>query len=427
MLTDDQVKSAPVKKKSYKLSDKDNMYLLVAASGRKYWKVDYTFIDKRSTYPIGEYPYLSLDAARIECSLIKNGIRKGIDPQAKMRELRLEAARKRKYTFRYVGEEWYDKKISGKSKSHSSRTWRLLDKELFPWLGDYPITKIRPDIILEVLRGIEKRGVIDTAYRTRQTASNIFDYAMSCYYCDSNPAACLRHSLAPRDKKHYPTLLDPYEVGRLLLNLDCYSGGASVRYGLKLLSHIFIRPGELIQLRWDYVNWKECRLDIPARVMKGKRDHVVPLSRQCQGIVQEAYQLSGKDSAYLFPSPRGNSRHLSDVALRTALRSMGYDNTTIVPHGFRPMARTMIAEQLHVNPIFIELQLAHKLPDPNRGAYDRTRHISERIGMMQQWSDYLDSLKAQAQQPRPPKLVFSSDRQFGRFPDQEDITPGQFG
>jgi hypothetical protein len=32
--------------------------------------------------------------------------------------------------------------------------------------------------------------------------------------------------------------------------------------------------------------------------------------------------------------------------------------------------------------------------NPNGRAYDRTAHLAERRVMMQQWSDYLDELKA---------------------------------
>jgi hypothetical protein len=39
-------------------------------------------------------------------------------------------------------------------------------------------------------------------------------------------------------------------------------------------------------------------------------------------------------------------------------------------------------------------RVAHAVRDPNVRAYNRTAYLPERRAMMQQWSDYLDELKA---------------------------------
>jgi hypothetical protein len=66
-------------------------------------------------------------------------------------------------------------------------------------------------------------------------------------------------------------------------------------------------------------------------------------------------------------------------------------------HGFRAMARTILDEVLGVRPDYIEHQLAHAVRDPNGRAYNRTAFLPERRNMMQQWADYLDTLKAKAE------------------------------
>jgi len=77
---------------------------------------------------------------------------------------------------------------------------------------------------------------------------------------------------------------------------------------------------------------------------------------------------------------------------------MGYNTKTeITGHGFRAMARTILHEELHFKPEVIEHQLAHKVPDALGSAYNRTKFLAERRTMMQQWSDYLDKLKAGAE------------------------------
>ncbi len=86
------------------------------------------------------------------------------------------------------------------------------------------------------------------------------------------------------------------------------------------------------------------------------------------------------------------------AAVNATLRRMGYDTKTeITGHGFRAMARTILAEELHIRPEVIEHQLAHKVPDALGTAYNRTKFLKERRVMMPQWADYLDHLKVGAE------------------------------
>jgi integrase len=85
---------------------------------------------------------------------------------------------------------------------------------------------------------------------------------------------------------------------------------------------------------------------------------------------------------------------MSDNAILAAMRRLGIGKEEMTGHGFRAVARTILDEVLGVRPDFIEHQLAHAVRDPNGRAYNRTAHLAERRTMMQQWSDYLDGLKA---------------------------------
>jgi hypothetical protein len=64
----------------------------------------------------------------------------------------------------------------------------------------------------------------------------------------------------------------------------------------------------------------------------------------------------------------------------------------------------MLAEQLEVDPLVIEAQLAHSVRDANGRAYNRTTYIRQRVAMMQKWADYLDALAAKAD-PQPLRAV----------------------
>jgi integrase len=87
---------------------------------------------------------------------------------------------------------------------------------------------------------------------------------------------------------------------------------------------------------------------------------------------------------------------MSENTLLGALRSLGYERTRMVPHGFRATFRTLADEVLHERIDVIEHQLAHNVRDTLGRAYNRTQHLTERRAMMKRWASYLDVLRAGA-------------------------------
>jgi len=165
-----------------------------------------------------------------------------------------------------------------------------------------------------------------------------------------------------------------------------------VTAALRLSPLLFVRPRELRHMEWDEIDWDQELWNIPADKMKMKEPHVVPLSQQAIEILSEIQSLTGR-GRYVFPSARGASRPLSENGVRVALRSMGYDNNMMTPHGFRATARTILDEVLEFRVDLIEHQLAHTVRDPNGRAYNRTKYLPQRKEMMQSWADYLDNLR----------------------------------
>ncbi len=157
---------------------------------------------------------------------------------------------------------------------------------------------------------------------------------------------------------------------------------------------VFVRPGELRKAEWadidlDGAEWRYT-------VTKTNTPHIVPLSHQAMEILLELHPLTGQ-GRFVFPGARSSGRPMSDNAILAAMRRMGIEKGEMSGHGFRAVARTILDEVLGVRPDFIEHQLAHAVRDPNGRAYNRTAHLPERKKMMQQWSDYLDTLKAKAE------------------------------
>jgi len=144
-------------------------------------------------------------------------------------------------------------------------------------------------------------------------------------------------------------------------------------------------------------------LTVPGEVMKRTKadkasgpPHVVPLAQQAVAILRELQPLTGH-GRFVFPSLLTGERCMSENTVGGALRRMGYANDDMTAHGFRAMARTMIAERLGIAPEVIEAQLAHAVADSLGRAYNRTQYLDQRRDMMTAWADYLDRLREGAQ------------------------------
>jgi integrase len=391
-LTAAQVKNAKPKDKPYKLSDGHGMYLLVNPNGSKYWRLKYRYFGKEKVLALGVYPKLPLTDARKERDVGKALLDEGVDPTQAKKTKKLAGNEAAANSFEVVATEWFKTKMCDRSKNHQVRTMRALEKDLFPQIGKQPISKIGAPELLLALRKIEARGAIETAHRAKQTAGQIFRFAIATGLAERDPSADLKGALMNPKKKHLAAITEPKEVSKLLVAIDGFRGTTVVKTALLLSPLLFCRPGELRHMEWTEINWEKERWEIPAAKMKMKQQHIVPLSRQALELLQEIQKLTGRGT-YVLPSARGASRPLSENGVRTALRTLGYDNDTMTPHGFRAMARTILDEVLGYRVDWIEHQLAHAVKDANGRAYNRTAHLEGRKNMMQGWSDYLDQLR----------------------------------
>jgi integrase len=256
-----------------------------------------------------------------------------------------------------------------------------------------PVTEITAPILLGALRKLEQRGVVETAHRARSHAGRVFRYAMATGRAERNPAQDLAGALEQPQTKHFASMTDPSQIGPLLRALWGYRGSLVTQAALKLAPMLFVRPGELRHAKWADINldageWRYV-------TSKTSTPHIVPLSAQAADILRELHPYT-KRSEFVFPGVRSALKPMSENTLNAALRNLGFDGSTMVGHGFRAMARTVLDEVLGYRPDYIEHQLAHAVRDPLGRAYNRATHLPERRKMMQSWSDYLDGLREEA-------------------------------
>ncbi len=229
--------------------------------------------------------------------------------------------------------------------------------------------------------------------------SQVMQFAIAMGVLEIDPIPSLRILLRTHKVTHRSTILDPLELGKLLVRIDGYGGGRgyfAVRYAMQIMPYVFVRTNELINARWEQINFDTCEWRYT--VSKTNTPHIVPLAPQVMAIL-EKLKIGTGNGELLFPNMRDYTQPISEVTMVGALRRMGYTPEEMCIHGFRATARTLLDEVLRERYDLIEHQLAHTVRDPNGRAYNRTEHIEERRRMMNRWADYLDQLKTLHQYP----------------------------
>lgn len=398
-LTDTAIRKTKKAAKPFKVADEKGLFLLVAPSGGKLWRMKYRFNGKEKLISFGSYPDVSLVRAREKRDQARTLLADGIDPSLNRKVQKAAKVALSANTFDAVGREWFAKMKPEWVESHSSKIMARLENDIFPWLGNRPIAEITAVEVLTTLKRISDRGAKDTAKRAQQDCGGVFRYAIQTGRASYNPIPDLRGALPSAIGGNFASITDPVQVGELLRAIDGFKGTFVVKCALRLAPMLFVRPGELRQARWQDFDLEQAEWKFMVSKVKktdAPRIHLVPLSIQAVAILRELHALSGRGE-FVFPGARSNGRAMSEAAVNAALRRMGYDTKTeITGHGFRAMARTILHEVHGISPEVIEHQLAHKVPDALGSAYNRTKFLPARKAMMQQWADYLDKLKTGA-------------------------------
>ena len=390
-LSDTAIRGAKPGTKSAKLTDGGGLYLLIRPDGSRWWRWDYRrpVTAKRNTISFGTYPDTSLKAAREKRDEARKLLAAGSDPGEHRKAKKAAGVERASNSFEVVAREWFGKRQWVPSYSSKVEGW--LENDLFPWLGPRPVGDLTAQEILLCLRRVEARGAVESAHRILQNCGQILRYAIATGRAERNPAADLKGALSPSEEQHRAAVTDPRQIGGLLRAIDAYQGSLVTKIALKLAPLTFVRPGELRGAEWSEFDLETAQWNIPAARMKMREPHLVPLSTQAVTILTEIQARTGRGT-YVFPSARSPKRPMSNNAVLSALRRLGYGKNEMSGLGFRAMARTLLDEVLNVRPDYIEHQLAHAVRDPNGRAYNRTTHLAERTIMMQRWADYLDTL-----------------------------------
>ncbi|CAM8272212.1 tyrosine-type recombinase/integrase [Klebsiella pneumoniae] len=388
-LTARQVDTSKPKDKPYKLSDGGGLYLLVNPNGSRYWRLKYRIAGKEKLLALGVYPDITLAEARQKRADAKKVLAAGGDPGQEKQEEKQAKEQAVANSFERLAMEWHSHKSTSWSEGYAEHLLMYLKKDIFPFIGQKAITDISQVEMLNVLRKMEQRGVLDKLKKTRQACRQIFTYAIITGRAEHNPVSDLAGALKSPKQQHYPHLLVD-QIPDFLRALSEYSGSTITRNATRLLMLTGLRTIELRASEWVDIDFDKGVWNISAERMKMRRPHLVPLSSQVRELLKEIHQLTGRGK-YVFPGRNDAGKSMSEASINQVIKRIGYDGKA-TGHGFRHTMSTILHEQ-GFNTAWIETQLAHVDKNSIRGTYNHAQYLDGRREMLQWYADYMQALE----------------------------------
>jgi integrase len=366
-------------------SDGGNLYLRVRDSNSRSWVFRYKQAGKVIELGLGPVADRSLLQARELAGRMRTELADGKDPAALVR-VKWDSTKK---TFKDCAQELIESKSKGwRNVKHVQQWGNTLEQYAYPTIGD----KAPSDVSLADVKAILLpmwATKTETATRLRQRIEAVLDYA-AVHENDqsrSNPARwkgvldkVLPKPSAVTAKVHHPAM--PYAELPAFMSVLREKDSLSA-YNLRFTILTAARSGEARGAMWSEIDMDSRTWTIPAKRMKAKREHKVPLSEEAMEILTKMQQWRLENSDRVFPGARGGL--LSDVAVNKTLHAIA-PNVTV--HGFRSSFRDWGAETTAFPSAVLEISLAHVNSNKVEAAYQRSDLFERRVELMLAWGRY---------------------------------------
>lgn len=380
-----------------KYGDGGNLWFVVGKNLRAKWVLRYAVAGTRREMGLGPYPQVGLKDARTQAMARLNEVRQGKDPIA---DRAAKAVISKVSTFGECADRYIENQRAGWRNPKHAQQWTNTIQQYCGPILNKPVDKVTQNDVLGVLLPIWLE-INETASRLRGRIEKVLGFAIAAKLrTDGNPATykgSLEYLLpkVKRTTKHHPSL-SWREMHRFWTDLKAQQGVA--KNALAFLILTAARSGEVREMVWGEVDFKNATWTVPGTRMKLGVTHTVPLSSTALEILH-AQKRGGPDD-YVFSLRRDTP--LSDMTLAAVIKRMnkkkelseekGYldpDGREASPHGFRSSFRMWTAEESNFSRDVAEFALAHKLPDEVEAAYQRGTQFVKRIDMMNAWTAFV--------------------------------------
>ncbi|WP_386692736.1 MULTISPECIES: tyrosine-type recombinase/integrase [unclassified Lonepinella] len=389
-LTNTQVERSKVKNKDYLLRDGNGLMLQVRKNGNKSWLFDYhrPISKKRNTLSLGEYPSVSLAQARFFREEYRTLLAQGIDPQIHRNQQKADITAQMENSFLSVANKWKEKKAKEIEPLTLQKNWRRLEIYVFPFLANMPVADILPNLVIKSLEPLNQQNKGDTLKRVIRLINEILTYAVNSGLLPFNPCLNVNEVFNFGQSESHPTIR-PEELPTLLFKIHNSKLTLFTRCLIKFQLLTMVRPSEASNAEWSEIDFNQKLWTIPAKRMKRRNEHIVPLSTQAIEILNVMQQFNG-NKQYVFQSARNPHKPMNSQTVNKALIDLGYKNK-LDGHGLRSIASTYLNEyEPFISPDVIEACLSHGIKDRVRRAYNRSNYLEQRKPVMQLWSEYIE-------------------------------------
>jgi integrase len=391
--------------------DGGNLWLQVTNDGGgKSWVFRWTVPSTRREKVMGLGPIhtVDLDEAREKARECRKLLMAGKDPRGEREDAKLERniADGLAKTVNQVVDEYWNAKVTHKSKHYISQATWMLGKYVREMIGDMPIQKVDTNIILDRV-GLRKLWTEQhpTATVLHSHLKRMFSLAIANgYYRGDNPAAWVDHleHILPRTKdvhraEHHAWV--PYQdIGRFMEKLRAWEDNSSRRTGRTTVAFLLefivltaVRMSEARLATWNEFDLERLVWNVPPEKLKtghlNGQVKLVPITRPMLAVLEEMQRrrMDEAPDALVFPSPRGGEYELSTCS-QFVRNTLKWDAKVTV-HGFR----STFVDWARANGFpshLIDMQLDHVLGNKVSQAYGHDRMIEERRAMMRQWGGY---------------------------------------
>ena len=417
MLTDTELKKLKQTEKTYKVADRDGMYVSVATSGTKSFRYDYRINGRRETLTIGRYDEslsskvargleeleygtsITLAEARMLLADARRSVEKGESPSRAKAEKRTQISES--LTFGSWAERYFNDKAdpdNGARLADSTLAMRrsIYNRDLVRPFGKLKLEEITAAALMALCEKVKARGAPAPAIQVREIVLLVFRFAHTKDKSLDlkNPAESIKPSdiatFKPRERA-----LSPVEIRQFFHALDETATSPTLRLAVKFVLLTMVRKGEFVGGTWQEVDFEDGIWTIPAARMKAKKPLVVYLSQQALDILV-TFKTCFESSKFLHPSRYDLKLPISDATLNRVIdaaikqiRASGADFASFSVHDLRRTASSLLNEA-GFNRDWIEKCLAHEEGDV-RSIYNKAEYGEQRRFMLQAWADMVDA------------------------------------
>lgn len=342
---------------------------------------------------LGNYPAMSLAAARQEYNDFKKLRDKGGDPRVAREAIRRETVNKAKadkqkqYTVERMCSDYLDEHVDVK-RGHKAATeaHRLIKKDVLPVLGAIPSVNLTVNDVHDMVQSIIKRGAPVVAGSAMRELRAAFEHGVKAGRIkpDTLPNPCARVD-APTNGKRTRVFRDG-ELSTFLKWLRVCDMSNNARDVLHLVLLTGVRSGEAVAATWKHIDLDRGVWVLPTTKTGISRN--VQLSRQAAALLKARKEVN---KTYVFPSQHTSERISQNAVVQAVINHRGSSGLEDwAAHDLRRSVRTGLA-RLQCPPVVAEAVLGHTRKGVE-GIYDLHRYEGECREWLQRWADHLDTL-----------------------------------